>query len=83
MNEHVKHLTNKIHNDVIINNNLIKCSKTGYKNEYKSGYKKVLCDNNNKCIICLDNIQKGTYERILKCEHHFHKKSASCLIQMI
>jgi len=27
-----------------------------------------------KCVICLDNYEHGTYKRVLKCGHVFHKK---------
>ena len=27
-----------------------------------------------KCVICLDNYERGTYKRVLKCGHVFHKK---------
>ena len=28
----------------------------------------------DKCVICLDNYEHGTYKRVLKCGHVFHKK---------
>lgn len=28
----------------------------------------------DKCVICLENYEQGTYKRVLKCGHAFHKK---------
>ena len=49
-------------------------NKKGLGPYYRIKENDSLIKNNDTCSICLENYKKGTYKRMLSCNHIFHKK---------